>query len=149
MGQGWLCMGSILTFAVAPSPTLGHGADDRLPAGLDRDVLDPDDLLTLAAMAVEGIGERRERAHQSVAVLQPHLAAGEGLLAQYGTAEAIERGFVGRHHLHGQHGLDDVASTDVGHPTEGCRVADLLGVRILFATAPDRAEDLVGGVAGT
>ena len=51
MGQGCLCMGSILTFCVAPSPTLGHGADDRLAAGLHRHVLDPDHLLALAAVA--------------------------------------------------------------------------------------------------
>jgi hypothetical protein len=45
----------ILTFVVIPSPTLGHSADDRLPAGLHRHVLDPDDLLALAAVAVEGV----------------------------------------------------------------------------------------------
>jgi hypothetical protein len=44
MGQGCLCMGSILNFLLAPAP-LGDGADDRLAAGLDGDVLDPDHLL--------------------------------------------------------------------------------------------------------
>ena len=48
-------------FAAGPSPALGHGADDRLPAGLDRHVLDPDHLLAFAAVAVEGVGQRRER----------------------------------------------------------------------------------------
>ena len=57
-------MGSILTFLVAPSPTLGHGADDRLAAGLHRDVLDPDHLLALAAMAVQTFKQRHEGAQQ-------------------------------------------------------------------------------------
>ena len=107
-------MGSILAFAVAPSPTLGHGADDRLAAGLHRDVLDPDHLLALTAVAIERVRQSREGAHQLVAVLQPHLPAGEGLLGQGGPTEALQGGLVGRHHLHGQHGLDDVAGADVG-----------------------------------
>jgi hypothetical protein len=57
-------MGSILTFLVAPTPALGHGADDRLPAGLDGDMLDPDHLLALTAMPVERVDQRRERAHE-------------------------------------------------------------------------------------
>ena len=40
MGKGCLCMGSILTFLVGPSP-LGHRADDRLTAGLHGHMLDP------------------------------------------------------------------------------------------------------------
>ena len=45
-------MGSILTFLVAPTP-LGHGANDRLVAGLHRHVLGPHHLLALAAMAAQ------------------------------------------------------------------------------------------------
>jgi hypothetical protein len=74
-------MGLILIFLVAPSPTLGDGADDRPAARVDVDVLDPDQLLAPAAMPVESIGERRERAHQLVGVFQAQLAAGEGLLS--------------------------------------------------------------------
>ena len=44
-------MGSTLTFTAGPSPTLGHRADDRLPAGLDCDPLDPDHLTALATVA--------------------------------------------------------------------------------------------------
>ena len=121
-------MGSILTFLVAPSPTLGHGADDGLAAGLDGDVLDPDHLLALAAVPVERVGQGRERAHQPVAVLQPQLAAGEGLLGQGGPAESFHGGLVGRHHLCCQHGLDDVARADIGQSAYGRSVADLLGV---------------------
>ena len=82
-------MGSILAFLLVPAP-LGDGADDRLAAGLHRDVLDPDHLLAaLAAVPVERVGERRERAHQPVAVAQAQLAAGEGLLGQGGPAESF------------------------------------------------------------
>ena len=94
------CMGSILISCVAPSP-LGDGADDRLAAGLHGDVLDPDHLLALAAVPVERVGQRRERAHQPVAVLQPQLAAGEGLLGQGGPAEAFHGSLARRHHLVG------------------------------------------------
>ena len=38
-------MGSFLTLLLAPSPTLGHGADDGLAAGLHGHMLDPDHLL--------------------------------------------------------------------------------------------------------
>src|SRR4051812_7129348 len=103
MAKDCLCMGSILTFLTVPSPTLGDGADDRLAARMDMDVLDPNQLLPLAAMPVERVGERRERAHQLVGVLQAQLAASESLLAQSSAPEALERGFVGRDHLHGQH----------------------------------------------
>jgi hypothetical protein len=51
------------------------------PPGWDMGVLDPHQLLPLAAMPVESVRERRERAHQLVGVLQAQLAAGEGLLA--------------------------------------------------------------------
>ena len=44
MGQGCLCMGLILVCVRVPA-TLGDGADDRLAAGLDGDVLDADQLL--------------------------------------------------------------------------------------------------------
>src|SRR3712207_1072880 len=36
-----LRIGSFLVSIVTPSPVLVDGADDRLPAGLDRDALDP------------------------------------------------------------------------------------------------------------
>src|SRR3954470_9048066 len=77
MGDGSGCMGLNLIFLVAPSPTLGDGADDRLAARVDMNVLDPHQLLALAAVPVESVGERRERAHQLVGVLQAQLAAGE------------------------------------------------------------------------
>ena len=67
---GLWCMGSILTLLATPSP-LGDIADDGLAAGLHRDVLDPDHLLALATVPIEGQGQGRERAHQFVAVLQP------------------------------------------------------------------------------
>jgi hypothetical protein len=54
MSQGGLCMGLILVSVLTPLP-LGDGTDDRLAAGLDGDVLDADDLLAFAAMAVEGV----------------------------------------------------------------------------------------------
>src|SRR3954470_16774465 len=81
MGDGSGCVGSILIFLVTPSPALGDGADDRPAARMDVDVLDPHQLLALAAVAVESVGERREQAHQLVGVLQAQLAAGEGLLS--------------------------------------------------------------------
>src|SRR4051794_26022300 len=112
MAKDCLCMGSILTFLTAPSPTLGDGADDRLAARVDVDVLDPHQLLPLATVTVESVGERRERAHQPVGVLQAQLAAGKGLLAQCGPAEALQGCLVGRHHLHGQDPLDDVTRAD-------------------------------------
>ena len=54
MGNGNLCTGSILAFYLAPTP-LGDGTDDRLAPGLDRDMLDPDYLLALAAVAVQSL----------------------------------------------------------------------------------------------
>ena len=60
--RGLWCMGSILTLLVAPSP-LGDGADDGLATGLDGDMLDPDHLLALAAVPIEGQGQGRKRAH--------------------------------------------------------------------------------------
>lgn len=149
MDKSRLCMGSFLTSATAPSPTLSHSTDDRLTAGLDRDVFDPNHLLVLAAVAVEGVSECRERAYQLVAIFQTQLAAGEGLLGQGGPVVTLEGRLMGRHHLHGQHGLDRVMSADVGDPAQGRRVTDLLGIGIFLATAPDRAEDLVGGIAGS
>ena len=47
MGKGGLCMGSILTFELIPTP-LGDGADNRLAAGLHGDVLDANELLAFA-----------------------------------------------------------------------------------------------------
>ena len=35
------------------------GTNDRLPTGMDVDVLDCDALLALAAVTVEGVGQRR------------------------------------------------------------------------------------------
>jgi hypothetical protein len=59
---------------------LGNRPDDRPATGLHRHVLDPHHLLALAPVAVERVGQRREGTHELVAVLQPQLAAGEGLL---------------------------------------------------------------------
>ena len=84
-------MGSFLTLLLAPSPTLGHGADDGLAAGLHGHMLDPDHLLAFAAVAVESVGQRREGAHQLVAVLQAQLPADEGLLGQGSTAVAVDQ----------------------------------------------------------
>jgi hypothetical protein len=69
-------MGSILTSIAAPSTALGHGADDRLTPGLRRHMLDAHDLLALAAVAVEGVGQCREGAHQLPCIFQAHLPAG-------------------------------------------------------------------------
>ena len=136
-------------FAAGPSPTLGHGADDRLAAGLHGHMLDPDHLLALAAVAVEGVGQRREGAHQLVAVLQPHLPTGEGLLGSGrpgGSTPWPPRGSP-------PSAPASMASTTSRAPMsetrrQGRPVTDLLGVRIFLAAAPDRAEHLVGGVAG-
>ena len=65
MAKGCLCMGLILAFAMAPSPTLGHGADDRLAAGLDRHVLDPDHLLAFAPVAAQAFEQRHVGPRQS------------------------------------------------------------------------------------
>lgn len=43
-----------------PSPGLADGANDRLLAGVNMDVLDPDQLLALAAVLVERVGQRRK-----------------------------------------------------------------------------------------
>ena len=126
MDKGCLCKGSILTSSVDPSPSLGHGADDGLAAGLHRDMLDPDHLLALAAMAVESLGEGRERARQPVAVFQPQLPALEGLIGQTRPAEALHGGLVRRHHLRRQHAFDDIARADADQPQQSRRVAELL-----------------------
>jgi hypothetical protein len=48
---------------MAPSPR-GDGADDRLPARMDVDVLDRDFLLPLSAIALERFDLHRERPQQ-------------------------------------------------------------------------------------
>ena len=102
-------MGSILTFLVAPTP-LGHGADDRLAAGLHGHVLDPDHLLALAAMAVQGLDQGGVGAGELVAVLQAHFAAGEGLLAQGGAAKAFHSRLMHGEHLGGEQPLQRACS---------------------------------------
>jgi hypothetical protein len=54
-----LCMGLSLAFLGAPAP-MGDRADDRPPAGLDGDPLDPDHLrLPLAPVPVERLEQGR------------------------------------------------------------------------------------------
>jgi hypothetical protein len=82
---------------------------------LHRDVLDPHHpWLAFAPVAVERVAQRREGTHELVAVLQPQLAAREGLLGQGGAAEARHGGLVRRHHLRRQHRLDHLARADLG-----------------------------------
>ena len=92
-------MGLILTFLLTPSPTLGHGADDRLAAGFDRYTLDPNHLTALAAVAAErfeqgGVGPRQLAggAHLDL----PHL---EALLRQHRPAVTLHGGTVAGDHL--------------------------------------------------
>jgi hypothetical protein len=59
-----LCMGLILRFPLIPSPRVLDSADHSPPAGVYMDVLDRDLLLTLAAMFVEGIEQRRSTRNQ-------------------------------------------------------------------------------------
>ena len=54
-------------------PPPGNGGHNRLPARMDVDVLDRHLLLTLAAMAVQGLQERREAARRFSAI---HLVVG-------------------------------------------------------------------------
>ena len=51
--------------SVSPSP-MPHIADDRLPALVHRDVLDPDGLIASASVALERLYLRRERPGQFV-----------------------------------------------------------------------------------
>jgi 6-phosphogluconolactonase (cycloisomerase 2 family) len=53
-------------------------------------VLDPDRLLALATMAVECIGECRERAHQPVGELQSHLPSGDAAFRNDGKLVVVE-----------------------------------------------------------
>ena len=142
---GALCMGSILTFLVATP--LGNGADDRLPASLHVDMLDPDHRLAVAAVAVERVCQCRERAHQPVGELQPHLPSGEAMFAQGGAAEAFHRRLVRRHHC-----AASIASTTsrAAMPAIAASMAlvvEQLGVRVLAAAPPGEPKHLVGEVA--
>jgi hypothetical protein len=68
MGKLLLCMALFLAFRLTPRP-LRHGADNRLPARLHGDVLDPHHLLALAAVPIQGLAQRREGAHQLVGLV--------------------------------------------------------------------------------
>src|SRR3954464_14635008 len=63
------CTGSFVESWSIPSP-LADGAHDRPPAGLDRDVLDADDLPSLAPVLVERLEQRRVGADQPVRLVQ-------------------------------------------------------------------------------
>src|SRR3954451_3860999 len=77
-----LCTGSFVGSSSIPSP-LADGAHDRPPAGLDRDVLDADDLLSLAPVLVERLEQRRVGADQPVRLVQVLAPPLEGLLLEH------------------------------------------------------------------
>ena len=115
MGNGGLCMGSILTLMLAPTP-LGHSADDRLAASLHGDVLDPDHLLALAAVAAQAFEQRHVGPRQPAGGAQVDLPALDGLLRQHGPAMAFEARGVAGDHLADQHAFQFVlrAGADQG-----------------------------------
>jgi hypothetical protein len=102
------CTGSILTFVVGPSPTLGHRADDCLPAGLDCDPLDPDHLAALAAVAVERLEQGSVGPRQLGGGAQVQLPGLDSLLGEHGPAVALEARGVAGDHLADQHALEFV-----------------------------------------
>ena len=104
-GQGPV-HGIVRHFVAHPLPSrVAHRPHDRLPAGVDGDVLDPDHLLALAPVLVERLHQGRVGAHELVRELQVLPPALEGLLLQHGAAEALHGGVVGGDHLRPQHPL--------------------------------------------
>ena len=65
-------------------------------------MLDPDHLLALAPVAVQGLDQGGVGAGELVAVLQAQLAPGEDLLRQGGPPEAFHTRFVHGDHLRGE-----------------------------------------------
>jgi hypothetical protein len=91
---------------------VAHRTHDRLPASVDGHVLDPDHLLTLAAVLVERLHQGGVAAHQlgrELEFVPPPLEALTGYLS---TPEAVHRGLVGRQHLGCQHALKRIAWGD-------------------------------------
>src|SRR5690242_13792305 len=60
---------------IRPSPPVVDRADDRLPARVDGDVLDPDHLPTLAPVVVERAQQGGVGPHQPARLAQVHLPA--------------------------------------------------------------------------
>jgi hypothetical protein len=101
------CMGLFVASRSTPPSPPGHGAHDRLPAGVHRDPLDPDHLrLTLAPAPVQRLQQHGVGAHQPVGLRQVLVAVLARLLAHRPRAEALHRRVVQPEQLRRHHALD-------------------------------------------
>jgi DDE family transposase len=87
----------------------GDGTNDRLPTGMDVDVLDCDALLALPAVTVEGVGQRRIGAGELIGLVQVLAPPLEGLLRKHRAPVALHGGVMARDQLCDQHSFKLVA----------------------------------------
>jgi hypothetical protein len=143
MRQSRWCTGLFVAFPSIPSP-LAHRTHDRLPAGIDGDVLDPDHLrLALAPVPVQGFEQRRVGADEPTRLAQRCLPALESLLGKVGAAEAFQRGVVHHDHLRCQHALKRVSGCNVPKRTCGSSLTYLPVPLVAGPHHPQRVPGLV------
>ena len=83
----------------------GDGAYDRPPALVNVNVLNFNVLLTLAAVTVEGFGQRCEGPGELVRLVQALASSFEGLLSNHRTPVTLHGGVMDRDQLPDQHSL--------------------------------------------
>jgi hypothetical protein len=141
MGNFSRDMGLFLQFLTA-STSRGDGTYDRLPTGMDVDVLDCDALLTFAAVTVEGFDQSREGPGELVRLIQVLAPIFEGLPANHRTPVALHGGVMARDQLPDQHSLEFVSRLHAHHGGEGC--AHLARVFIgIGVCLPESLNDLM------
>src|SRR4051812_35907357 len=111
-----LCIRLSSLFVVAPTPAGGSvdRIDNRLRAGLDRDALDPNGLLAVAAIAFQGLDLVRERPRQFVERALGSVLLGNVLHVREAASEG-HGGHVRRCYLRAEHRLDLVPWPDPVH----------------------------------
>jgi hypothetical protein len=130
-----------LQFSTASIPR-GDGAYDRPPALVNVNVLNFNVLLTLAAVTVEGFGQRCEGPGELVRLVQVLASSFEGLLSNHRTPVTLHGGVMDRDQLPDQHSLVLVSRLHALHGSERRLplLRALIGIGIL---QPQSGEDLM------
>ncbi|MGE5269139.1 MAG: hypothetical protein ACM3JG_05645 [Thiohalocapsa sp.] len=98
-----LCMGLFLRLCAIPSPRRGHRADHRLSARMDVNMLDSDDLLPFAAVAIERVEKDGKAPRQFVGLAQVLAPTLVSLLPDHRPAIALHCRAMRRDQLGGHH----------------------------------------------
>jgi hypothetical protein len=135
-------MGLLLTFDRHPTPGVLNVADDRLPAGVDVDVLDGDLLLAVAPVPVQGLKQGGVGAAKFVRLGQALAPALDRLLADHGAPVAFHRGSMAREELSGQHAFQLVAGLDPDQAGQRGPLVPVFLIRV-SVVAPECVQGLV------